>query len=40
MHAAEALKMAADNLIQAPAAFELRFLQELNDISSERNHTI
>lgn len=38
--AAHALKEAADVIIESPAALQLRYLQTLNSISSEKNSTI
>jgi len=38
-NASRALKEAADVLDESPAALQLRYLQTLNQISAERNHT-
>jgi erythrocyte band 7 integral membrane protein len=38
--AAQSLKTAADIITQSPAALQLRYLQTLNSISSEKNSTI
>ncbi|XP_065918183.1 stomatin-like [Dysidea avara] len=38
-NASQALKEAADVLDESPAALQLRYLQTLNQISAERNHT-
>lgn len=38
--ASRALKEAADTISQSPAALQLRYLQTLNSISSEKNSTI
>ena len=40
MKASRALKEAADTLSESPAALQLRYLQTLNSISSEKNSTI
>ncbi|XP_971747.1 stomatin [Tribolium castaneum] len=40
MNAAKALKLAADTIIQSPAAIQLRYLQTLSNISAEKNSTI
>ena len=38
--AAQSLKTAAEIITQTPAALQLRYLQTLNNISSEKNSTI
>lgn len=40
MKASRALKEASDVMIESPAALQLRYLQTLNTISSEKNSTI
>lgn len=40
MKASRALKEAADTISESPAALQLRYLQTLNSISSEKNSTI
>jgi erythrocyte band 7 integral membrane protein len=40
MRAAKSLKEAAIVLTESPAALQLRYLQTLNSISSEKNSTI
>lgn len=40
MRAAKALKEAADVISDNPAALQLRYLQTLNSIASEKNSTI
>lgn len=40
MKASRALKEAADTISENPAALQLRYLQTLNSISSEKNSTI
>jgi erythrocyte band 7 integral membrane protein len=40
MKASRALKEASETLSESPAALQLRYLQTLNSISSEKNSTI
>jgi len=40
MKASRALKEAADVMAESPAALQLRYLQTLSQISSEKNSTI
>lgn len=40
MKASRALKEASDVMSQSPAALQLRYLQTLNSIASEKNSTI
>jgi erythrocyte band 7 integral membrane protein len=40
MKASRSLKEAADIIAESPAAIQLRYLQTLNTISSEKNSTI
>ena len=38
-NASRALKEAADVMDESPAALQLRYLQTLNQIAAEKNHT-
>lgn len=40
MKASQALKEAAEVMNQSPAALQLRYLQTLNTVASQRNDTI